>query len=173
MKNVSINSFTRGNISPEKFFPIQFVVVGEVVTFVKRIETHNMSNITDKKGVNENHLARRIVRLIPSLSGLVNNLSQSSESILSSFIFSLISALVPFIGLPSENKFFRRSQEKKINPTIMNEIIENVHIIAVVGPCDSLFNLSTRSSTALSISASFAFEFFCFNSFTASSLNCL
>ena len=57
MKNVSISSFTRGNISPEKFFPIQFVVVGEVVTFVKRIETHNISNITDKKGVNEHHLA--------------------------------------------------------------------------------------------------------------------
>ena len=55
----------------------------------------------------------------------------------------------------------------------VNEIIENDHIIAVVGPCDSLFNFSKRFVTASSISASFAFEFFCFNSFTASSLNCL
>ena len=163
-----MSSFTRGNISPENLFPIQFVVVGEVVTFVKRIDTHIMSNITDKNGTSENHLAKRMVMLI--VSYLVNNLSQSSESILSSFILSL-SVLV--IMLLSEIKVFRRIQKSPIQPTIINEITVNVHMIASVGPCDFSRKLFKRLDTAASISAFVAFGFVFFNSLTASSLNCL
>ena len=92
MKKVSNNSFTRGNISPVKVPAIHALVLGSVVIFVKRIETHITIKITDKKGMRENHLEKRTNNSLKSLAPagvffLDKIASQSLDNILSSFTF--------------------------------------------------------------------------------------
>ena len=95
MKNVSISSFTFGNISPVNEFAIQTLVDSDVVTFVKRIETHNTSRITDKNGTHAAPLARRtnaVLNVAPAGAVVVAPVAASS-----SFVFIISSQSVDFI----------------------------------------------------------------------------
>ena len=97
MKKVSNNSFTRGNISPVKVPAIHALVLGSVVMFVKRIETHITIKIMDKNGMKENPLEKRtnisLKSLVPAGVFFLDKIvSQSLDNILSSFTFFLYSA---------------------------------------------------------------------------------